>query len=160
MATERQDPPMTQTEREAAADFEASVDGHAATLAEGGEAAAERPRSMEDLETAAGGEEDDGQFFVFEQGRKVTLGTLIGRNVPVTYEVKLTGKVLRGPGSLIAFSEPDVMLVVPSRGGKVEVDPVYAEDGSVKEVHVRQNIKARTFYDARTDAASAALNGE
>jgi hypothetical protein len=131
-------------------------------LAEGGEAAAEKPRSIEELEAAGApaGEEDDGQMFILEQGRKVTLGTLIGRNVPVTYEVKLTGKVLKGPGSLIAFNEPDVTLVVPARSGKVEVDPVYDQDGSVKEVHVRQNIKARTFYDARTEAARVALDGE
>lgn len=149
-ATDTQDPPLTEDELRARRDMRIA----------GGEPLPPE-ESIEDIEARGDtGEEDDGQMFVIEQGRKVTLGTLVGRNVPVTYEVKLTGKVLKGPGSLIAFSEPDVTLVVPSRGGKVEVDPVYDQDGSVKEVHVRQNIKARTFYDARTEAAQVALGGE
>lgn len=170
--TETQDPPMTQEERESAADFDPASNPHLRPV---GEAEQERPRTLEEIEAAqaaadaesqarareAGlGEEDDGQMFVFEQGRKVTLGTLVGRNVPVTYEVKLTGKVLKGPGSLLAFNEPDMTLIVPVRAGRVEVDPVYADDGTVKEVHVRQNIKARTFYDAQTEAGQVALRGE
>jgi hypothetical protein len=162
VATEIKDPPMTQGEREATTDFDPAANGnggHAATLADGGEAAAQQPRSMEDIERA-GGEEDDGQMFVFEQGRKVTLGTLIGRGTPVTYEVKLTGRTLKGPGNLIAFNDPDVTLVALGRAGRVITDPTYNDDGSVKSVHVQQEIKTRTFYDARTDAARVALDGE
>ena len=122
------------------------------------------PKSMEDLEADGTAEqitEDDGQeAFVLEQGKKVTLGTLIGRNVPVTYEVKLTGRTLKGPGSLLAFSDPDVTLVALGRAGRVITDPTYNEDGSVKAVHVSQEIKTRTFYDARTEAAQVALHGE
>lgn len=163
MATDVQDPPMSQAEREANADF----DGEAATLAGGGEAAAERPRSMEEIAQAAhdqaqeaAGEEDDGQMFVFEQGRKVTLGTLVGRNVPVTYEIKLTGRTLKGPGNLIAFSDPDVTLIAPARAGRVITDPTYNDDGSVKSVAITQHVKTLTFYDARTEAGRVALRGE
>lgn len=120
-------------------------------------------QSIEDLANGAGeehGEEDDGQLFVMEQGRKVTLSSLIARNTPTTYEVKLTGRALKGPGSLIAFSDPDVTLVALCRAGKVTTEPTYNEDGTVKSVHVQQEIKTRTFYDARTEAAQVALRGE
>lgn len=142
---------ISQREREATAEFDpdtGAVNGN-------GEGESVTDRAAAPIE-----EEADGQLFVPEHGRRVGLADLFKRGTPVTFEVKLTGKVLKGPGNLVAFSDPDVMLVVPGRAGPVVQDPVYDEDGNVKEVHVRQTIKARTFYDARSDAARIALQGE
>jgi hypothetical protein len=170
--TETQDPPMTQEERESRADFDPATNPH---VRPEGEAAEERPRTLEEIEAAAAeadrasaeraaaaglAEEEDGQTFLFEQGRKVGLGTVVKRGTPTTYEVKLTGRTLKGPGNLIAFDDPDVTLVALGRAGRVIADPTYADDGSIKSVHVTQEIKTKTFYDARTDAARAALDGE
>lgn len=124
-------------------------------------------KSLEELAAEAGqdgsqqqGEEADGQMFVLEQGKQVTLGTLYNRGTPVTFEVQLTGKTLKGPGNLISFSSPDVMLVVPARAGKVEVDPTYDDEGKVARVSIRQRVKTTAFYDSRTEAARVALDGE
>lgn len=108
----------------------------------------------------AGTEPVQEELFVLEQERRVGLAQLYARGTPVTFEVKLTGVQLKGPANLIAFSEPDVTLVTLARAGKVEVDPTYDSDGNVKEVRVRQNIKARRFFDARSEDAALALRGE
>lgn len=118
-------------------------------------------RSIEDLADEHG-EEEDGQLFVMEEGRKVTLGTLIKRSTPVEYEFKLGGKAVKGGGNmgLISFTDPDITLIVPGRAGKVEVDPTYNPDGSVKKVTIRAHVKPITAYDSRTEAGIAALRGE
>lgn len=121
-------------------------------------------RSIEDLagEEVGAGEEDDGQLFVMESGKSVTLGTLIKRGTPILYEFKLGGRAVKGAQGmgLLSFAEPDMTLVVPVRAGKVEVDPTYNNDGSVKHVTVRAHVKPTMVYDARTEAAQVALRGE
>jgi hypothetical protein len=147
-----------QEAREASAAFDpvtGDVNGNGA-----GESIADRAAAAESAggEGAETGTEPDGQdFFVVERGKRVTLSTLYNRGTKVTFETQLTGKVLKGPGSLLAFSDPDITLVVPARAGKVEIDPVYDEDGGVKEVHVRQKVKAKTFFDSESDAGREAL---
>lgn len=108
-------------------------------------------------------EEDDGQVaFVLEQGKRVTLGSLYRRGCPIEYEFKLSGKAVKGGSNmgLIGFEDPDLTLVVPVRAGKVEVDPTYTPEGSVKKVTVRAHVKPTAVYDARTEAARAVLTGE
>lgn len=122
-------------------------------------------QSIEDMANGADeehGEEDDGQLFVLEEGKTVTLGTLIKRGTPVEYEFKLSGKAIPGAKGmgLISFADPERTLIVPGRAGKVEVDPTYAPDGSVKKVNVRVHFKPTTAYDARTEAGRVALRGE
>ena len=107
-------------------------------------------------------EEEDGQVFVIEQGRNVTLGTLIKRGTPVHYEFKLGGKAIKGAAGmgLLAFNDPEMTLVVPVRAGKVEIDPTYDAEDNVKHVTVRASVKPLMVYDSRTEAAQVALRGE
>ena len=66
----------------------------------------------QDIEAAGGvGEEDDGQLFVWEQGRKVTLGTLIARGIPVEHAFVFGGKRAKGSGGLMGFDEKPLMIV-------------------------------------------------
>lgn len=105
------------------------------------------------------GEEDDGQLFVVESGRKVTLSTLYGRGTPVEIEFKLGSKGVKGgqDTGLISFMDPDLVLIVPGRAGKVEVDPTYNPDGTVKKVVLRPHVKPVSAYDSRSDAGRALL---
>lgn len=122
-------------------------------------------RSIEDRAAEGDNElEPDAQeeLFVLEGGKKVTISNLYGRGTPVMVEWQLSGKNLKGSGEtgLLSYSDPDLLLVVPARAGKVEIDPTYNDDGSVKHVTLRQSLKARTFYDAQTEAAQLLLRGE
>lgn len=127
------------------------------------EAARKAAQAAADEAAAAGGgtgEEDDGQLFVMEAGKTVTLGTLIKRGIPVEYEFRLDGKSVKGKDmALIAFDDPEITLVVPARAGKVVADPTYDADGALKSVTVRAHVKPKLVYDARTEAARAALGG-
>ena len=102
------------------------------------------------------------ELFVFEHGEQVKLSTLYSKGTPVEYELKLSGKAFGGGTGmgLLAFTDPERTLIVPGRAGKVEVDPTYNPDGTVKKVKVRQHFKPATAYDSRTDAGRAALVGE
>lgn len=131
--------------------------------AAGGSAATRGEQAQIDgTEGVAGGQDDDGQLFAFEHGRKVTLGTLIGKKTPVEYEFKMQAKGIPGAAgmNLMAFDDPDRVLVVPGRAGKVEVDPTYDGEGNVKKVTVRANFKPSMAYDSRSEAAQVALAGE
>jgi hypothetical protein len=146
---------ITQAEREATADFDAKQNGAAAT--------GDDERSREEAEPAGQvGEEDDGQFFVLEEGRPVGLSTLVKRGTRVEYEFKLDGHGVPGATgmSLIGYADPDRIMVVPGRAGKVVVDPTYDGDGRVKKVTIRQHFKPTMVYDARTEAGRVALSGE
>jgi hypothetical protein len=109
-------------------------------------------------------EEEDGQyaFEIEEQGKRVTLGSLIKRGTPVKYEFKLGAKAIKGSGGmgLISFDDPEMTLVVPVRAGAVTVEPTYDGDGGIKHVTVRAAVKPLTCYDARSEAALIALRGE
>lgn len=105
-------------------------------------------------------QEDDGQVaFVMEHGKRVTLSSLVKKGIPVKYAFNMNGKSVQGGKAmgLISFSDPDLMLVVPARAGKVEIDPTYNDDGEVKEVTIRVNVKPRYVYDAQSDAGRQAL---
>jgi hypothetical protein len=119
----------------------------------------ERARAAKAALDTEVGEEDDGQtLFVLEGGRQVTLGTLVKRGTSILYEFKMDGKAVKGRDmSLIPFDDPDMVLVVPVRAGKVETDPTYNDDGTVKHVTVRAHVKPKTVYDARSQAARAVL---
>ena len=108
---------------------------------------------------AAVGQEPDGQLFVMEGGVKIGLSSLMERGTPVHYEFKLDSKGVKGGQGmgLISFSEPDRVLVVPGRGGKIETDPTYNGDGTLKSVTVRQHFKPSTVHDSKTEEAAAAL---
>lgn len=152
----------TTTERPSAAELKEAKAGRVREEQAALEAARAAASSENDAAAEPFQQEDDGQTFMFEQGRKVTLGTLIARGVRVEYEIKLGGKAVKGKGEmgLIGFDSPEILLVVPGRAGKVEIDPTYDADGTIDKVTVRAHIKPQMVYDASTEAGQAALRGE
>lgn len=103
------------------------------------------------------GEEDDGQLFVLEQDKRVTLGTLYKRGTPVEFRVVLGSKSVPGDGGLISFSDPDLVLVVPARAGAVRTEPTYRDDGTLSKVTVYATMKPLSVHDSRSPAALEAL---
>lgn len=101
-------------------------------------------------------EADDGQLFVWEQGTKVTLGTLVGRNVPVKHAFVFGGKRVKGQGGLMALDEHP-LLVVEGATSKVAVVPEHDEKGKVKSVTVEMHIGAQAVHPADSDQAEALI---
>jgi hypothetical protein len=97
------------------------------------------------------GEDDDGQMFVWEQGRKVTLGTLIARGTPVEHHVVFGGRRNKGSGGLRGFGEKPLLIV---RGGigPVKLVPTYDADEKVEKVAVEQHVTAKIVADAESEA--------
>jgi hypothetical protein len=139
----------------------ARSNGHGDPAEAAARLAGEDGQTLADLGENAG-EEEDGQLFVMENGVKIGLRDLIARNTPIFFEFKMDGKAMKGGQDmgLISFTEPDRVLVVPGRAGKIVTDPTYDGDGSIKHVTVRQHFKPSTVYDGRTEAARVALLGE
>ncbi|MGH2899678.1 MAG: hypothetical protein ACRDMZ_13480 [Solirubrobacteraceae bacterium] len=104
------------------------------------------------------GEEDDGQVFVWEQGRKVTLGTLISRGIPVEHAFVFGGKRLKGRGGLMGFDE-DVLVVCRGKVGKTSLVPTRDDDEKVTKVTVETHIGARVVVPADSDEAWGMLAG-
>jgi hypothetical protein len=100
------------------------------------------------------GEADDGQLFVWEQGTKVTLGTLIGRNVPVEHAFVFGGKRVPGRGGLMALDEQPI-LVVRGMAGPVRLVPSHDEHGKVTKVVIEQSVGAVVVHPADSDEAEA-----
>jgi hypothetical protein len=96
------------------------------------------------------GEDDDGQMFVWEKGRRVTLGTLIGRGTPVEHAFVFGGRRSKGRGGLMGFGEKPLMIV---RGGvgPVRIVPTYDADENVKSVVVEQHIDAKIVHNADSE---------
>jgi hypothetical protein len=116
-------------------------------------------RSLEDIEAAGGiGEADDGQLFVWEQGRKVSLGTIIARNIPVEHAFVFGGKRLKGTGGLMGFDE-DMLIVARGLNGGVHLVPSYSDDEKVTRVVVEVHIKPKVIAPADSDQAEAMLAG-
>lgn len=147
----------------------ASKDGEGATDDElakrrqgrGGSSAsrAEEEQARLDAEDAGGtGEEDDGQLFVWEQGRKVTLGTLIARGTPVEHAFVFGGKRLKGRGALMGFEE-DALVVVRGRVDKVSVVPTRDDDEKVTKATIATHIASKTLVNADSDEAMGMLAG-
>lgn len=107
----------------------------------------------EDAELRQGdGEEDDGQLFVWEQGRKVTLGTLIARGTTVEHAFVFGGKRLKGKGGLMAFDD-DAMVLVRGRLDKVAVVPTRDSEEKVTKVTIETHVAAKTLVNADSEEA-------
>jgi hypothetical protein len=123
-------------------------------------AAAEAEQRLLDEEDGkvppAGGEEDDGQLFVWEQGRKVTLGTLIGRGIPVEHHFVFGGRRQKGSGGLMGFDETP-LLIVRGKPGKVQIVPTYDEDEKVAKVAIENHVDARIVKPAGSDEGLALI---
>lgn len=102
-------------------------------------------------------EADDGQLFVWEQGRKVTLGTLIARGVPVEHAFVFGGKRVKGSGGLMSFDESPLM-IVSSKPGAVRVVPKRDDDDKVIKVTVESHVDTRVVHPADSEAGLAMIS--
>ena len=102
------------------------------------------------------GEEDDGQMFVWEQGRKVTLGTLIARGTTVEHAFVFGGKRLKGKGGLMGFDD-DALVLVRGRLDKVSLVPTRDDQERVTKVTIETHVAAKTLVNADSDEAKGML---
>jgi hypothetical protein len=115
--------------------------------------------TIDEHAAAAGvGEEDDGQLFVWEQGRKVTLGTLVGRGTAVEHAFVFSGKRMKGSGGLVALDD-DVLMVARGRVSKTSIVPTRDDDEKVTKVVVEVHIAPRALVPADSDEAMGLLAG-
>jgi hypothetical protein len=104
------------------------------------------------------GEEDDGQLFVWEQGRKVTLGTLIARGIPIEHAFVFGGKRLKGRGQLMAF-EDDAVIVGRGKVEKVSIVPTRDGDEKITKATIETHIALKVVVPANSDEAAGLLRG-
>lgn len=96
----------------------------------------------EDERAAAMTGEAEGELpFVWEQGRKVTLATLIARGVPVEHHFVFGGKRSKGSGGLMGFDAKPVM-IVRGKPGPVKIVPTYKDDETVEKVAIENHVAA------------------
>jgi hypothetical protein len=106
----------------------------------------------------SGGEEDDGQLFVWEHGRKVTLGTLIARNIPVEHAWVFGGSRRKGRGGLPPL-DGDVLLVMRGKPAKVAIVPTRDDDEKVTKVTIEVHLAAKVVEPADSEEALGMLAG-
>lgn len=85
---------------------------------------------------------DDGQMFIWEQGRKVTLGTLIARGTPIEHAIVFGGKRVKGAGALMAFDE-DVTAITRWRVSKTSIVPTRDDEERVTKVVIETHVAVR-----------------
>jgi len=145
--------PNNQAEREAAGEFD--PDGKPASEGDG--------QSLEDIEKNGGvDEEDDGQFafVVEEQGRRITLGTLINRGTPVEYRVTMGSKSVGARGGLIDPNDANILLVVRGVISNVDTKFTRDDDGRITKATIYMNIAPKVVLPAASEAAKVLLHGE
>lgn len=98
------------------------------------------------------GEEEDGQFFVWEHGRRVTLGSLVKAGVDVKHVFVFAGKRVKGKGGLMALDEQP-MLVVQGITSAVKVVPTHDDHGRVTLVTIENHVSAQVVHPADSDDA-------
>lgn len=119
-------------------------------------------RDRADAAELAGGEEvptaeeDDGQLFVWEQGRRVTLGTLIARGTPVEHAFVFGGKRLKGRGQLMGFEE-DSLVVGRGLVSKTSVVPTRDEDEKVTKATIETHLAMKVIVPADSAEAEGLL---
>lgn len=85
---------------------------------------------------------DDGQMFIWEQGRKVTLGTLIARGTPIEHAIVFGGKRVKGAGALMAFDE-DVTAITRWKVAKTSIVPTRDDEERVTKVVIETHVAVR-----------------
>ena len=105
---------------------------------------------------------DQEELFILDQGRRVTIGKLIAAGVPVEYRVSLNAKSVKGGRDmgLLSFKDPNIVLVVSAREGKVAIEPTYTEEGEVEKVTVIVNFRPQSVHDAQSPEGLALLGLE
>lgn len=175
MATETKDPPTTQAEREATADFDPgsapSTNGNGGRPA--GEVEEERVRSLEEIERAAAeqradagiDEEGDGQF-AFEvpagpNGKELKWQDLVPKGIPVEHRVAMAGKSIPNPrGGLLDPKDLNGLLLVTYVLDHYKPQYVRDGDGAIEKVVIYAVIKPKHVVNARSDAGEVLLRGE
>lgn len=114
-------------------------------------------RPIDDQEPATG-EEDDGQLFVYEHGKRVTLGNLIPRGVPIEHAFVFTQARRKGAGALIPFDE-DVLLVVRGKVGSIKPVAKRDDQENVKGVTIETQVDTKVVVQADSDVAMQLLAG-
>jgi hypothetical protein len=99
-------------------------------------------------------EDEDGQLemFVWEKGKKVTLGNLISRGTKVEYAFVFGGKRLKGNGQLIGMEE-DVFMLSRGKMGHTKLVPTRKDDETVDMVTVEVQIVPKVLKNADSDEA-------
>jgi len=101
-------------------------------------------------------EDDDGQFFVWEQGTKVTLSTLVKRGIDVQHVFVFGAKRAKGKGGLMALDEQPV-LVVRGITSKVVIVPTHDDQGRVTKVTIESHVAAQVVNPADSEDGMAML---
>lgn len=140
--------------RRAQKDAEEKKAAAAAKKKPGGSAKDRAAQQALDGDEPETGETDDGQLFVWEQGTKVTLGSLISRSVPVEHVFVFGGKRTKGRGGLMSLDEQPV-LVVRGMSGGVKVVPTHNDDGKVTKVVIEQHVLSQLVCPADSDEGEA-----
>lgn len=100
---------------------------------------------------------DDGQgMFVWEQGRKVTLATLIARNVKIEHAFVFGGKRSKGAGELMGF-DAEPLMIVRGKPGAVKLVPTYDDDEKLEKVVIESHVRAVIVKNADSDEGLALL---
>lgn len=139
--------PMSQEEREAAAEHDGA--GGSVTHLPNRTAGNGNGGSSKDRAAAAGeepviDEEADGQFFVWEQGRKVSLGTLIPRGVDIEHAFVFTGKRIKAKGAAVQALDEKSLLLVSTISGGTKAVPTHDDDEKVKSVVIESVVRTKT----------------
>lgn len=118
----------------------------------------EGPRTGKPLEEAddSSTEEEDGQkalvFETIEQGKRITLGSLVNRGTPVSYRFKMGGKSIPDvKGGLLDPYATSVMLLADCVVDTNKVQYLRDEQQRVKEVIVYMELKPRAVADLRSE---------
>jgi hypothetical protein len=119
--------------------------------------AEQKELDTEDERAAAAAEADEGELpFVWEQGRKVTLGSLIAKGVPVEHHFVFGGKRHKGSGGLMGFDAKPV-LIVRGKPGPVKIVPTYTDDGVVEKVAIENHVIAEIVRPADSEDGIALI---
>lgn len=102
------------------------------------------------------GVEDDGQMFVWEQGRKVTLSTLTKRGCPIEHAFVFGGRRTKGSGGLMDFGEHPLMIVRGSVG-PVKIVPTYDDEEKVSKLTIEQHVNAKIVHNADSEDGLALI---
>lgn len=104
--------------------------------------------------------EPEEELFFLDQGRRVTIGKLISQGIPIEYRVTLNAKSVKGGADmgLLSFKDPNIILAVSAREGKVAIDPTYdSETGEVEKATIYVNFKPQQVHDAKSAEGRALL---
>lgn len=98
------------------------------------------------------GEEDDGQLFIYDAGRKVTLSQLAARGVTIEHAFVFGGKRMKGAGQLVAWDD-DVMIVVRGRSSAVKLVPTRDDQERITKVTIETHVAVKVLANADSEQA-------